>query len=797
MKVSISYAHTSDEHKTKVLLFADRLAQNGIDFTIDYYDLEVGNDLYYFMETLTLAEDNDYVIVICNKNYKDKADNYKGGVGFEARNLRYLSADPKQTKVIPVIFEHDVDGKAIRPNFLLTCLYKDLTNDTEFTSSEFKELIDFLKGVRRLKPKINPTAEWGFTKAYNEDQLSHFNNIEFSRKVNIVERSKIAVSKIAEYFEENKFKDCSIIQPIFLKSWSGEGKTTIAIEFAFQFGLQFMASFWIDSSKPIGDQFVSISQDCLNIQIENYKDESELRQKRINALKEYINNHAVLVIFDNIDDLSEIERFLPKTGKSRVIAITTNFNIKTENYFHEIELPKLTDNESLQILCQGYKLKNEEKEIAINIATLLGNSPFALELANSFLLEYSDISLSIFYDDIKDNTIKWEGLQKEKGFNFIHSSPSVISLIERRIIKLDETNNIDNLCKDVLSIIGCMEIAGDVFEYKIIKDCLNIKEDTKDNLLLFNKIKNRLCGLGLVSNSESKFIIHTLTLEYLKNYLIYLKTLQRLIDYKISDLKKWIPMQIQMGIWIGCNESIKSLENLLLFYFNNFKPTNSNEINRLILCFMFLHEQLYFNSHNESDLNCIEKALLLANSDSDFKYADVRLNDITYQKALILHKMEKYDDAMEIYQKLTTKRSPMSSGLDLINCLIYIAHIYRKDKFFEKAIVEYKNGLVNADKFFDGKYISEENCLIIKIRIYLFLDCCYNEAGLTNEKENNNLLIDENINSLMKFAPESVKAMDKHEVRRYPFEIGQQMINPNSLKPLDTWLQVITSEFVD
>lgn len=797
MKVSISYAHTSVEHKEKVLLFANKLLENGININIDYYDLEIGNDLYFFMEKLTLSEENDYIIVICNKNYKDKADNYKGGVGFEARNLRYLSSDPKQTKVIPVIFEHDLNGNAIRPNFLLTCLYKDLTYDIDFSSSDFKELIDFLKGVRRLKPKVNPSPEWGFTQAYNEDQLSHFNNIEFTRKVNIVNRSKYAVSKIAAYYEENKFKDCSTIQPILLKSWSGEGKTTIAIEFAFQFGLQFIASFWIDSSKSIGDQFEKISQNCLNIQIENYKDEKELRQKRIDALREYINKHAVLIIFDNIDELSEIERFLPKTGKSRVIAITTNFNLKTETFFHEIELPKLTDSEALQILCQGFKIKNKETEIAINISKLLGNSPFALELANSFLLEYSDISLLVFYNDIRENTIKWEGLQKEKGFNFIHSSPSVISLIERRIIKLDETNDVDKLSKEVLSIIGCMEIAGDVFDYNTIKECINLKEDSKENLLMFNKIKNRLSGLGLVANSDNKFIVHTLTLEYLKNYTIYLNILQRIIDYKIDDLKKWIPLQIQMGIWIGCNDSIDSLEKLLLYYLNNFKPTHSNEINRLIMCFMFLHDQLYFNSLNERDLNCIEMALMLANSDGDFKYFDVRLNNITYQKALVLHKMEKYDDAMNIYQNLTTNRSPMSSGLDLINCLIYSGHIYRKDNRFEDAIDIYKRGLLNADKFLEGGYISEANSLIIKIRIYLFLDCCYKEAGLTNELSSNKIFLDEHINNLMKFAPDNVKEMDSHNIHRYPFEIGQQMINPNSLKPLDTMLQVITSEPVD
>lgn len=160
MKVAISYAHTSDNHKEKVLRLVKKLAENGIEAEIDYYDFDIGDDLYFFMEDLTLSPENDYVLAICNQRYKEKADNYEGGVGIETKNLRYIASKPKRNKVLPVIFEKDENGDAVRPNFLLTLGYVDLADDEDFTSDNFTELVNWLKGIRKVKPKINPVPEF-------------------------------------------------------------------------------------------------------------------------------------------------------------------------------------------------------------------------------------------------------------------------------------------------------------------------------------------------------------------------------------------------------------------------------------------------------------------------------------------------------------------------------------------------------------------------------------------------------------------------------------------------------------
>lgn len=77
-KVFISYSWDSDEHKTWVLNLANTLVANGVDVTLDQYELQLGRNLTHFMERA--VQDADKVILIMTKNFKLKAEDRKGGV---------------------------------------------------------------------------------------------------------------------------------------------------------------------------------------------------------------------------------------------------------------------------------------------------------------------------------------------------------------------------------------------------------------------------------------------------------------------------------------------------------------------------------------------------------------------------------------------------------------------------------------------------------------------------------------------------------------------------------------------
>lgn len=148
-KVFISYSWEEDAHQQWVREFADRLLADGIDATIDQYDASLGDRLPHFMEqSITTA---DYVLIICTPLYKKKADNRKGGVGYEGHIItEELYSKGNERKFIPVVRKGSFD--AAMPTFLAGKLGIDLTDPIHFENN-YKDLITTIYGVKK-KPEI-------------------------------------------------------------------------------------------------------------------------------------------------------------------------------------------------------------------------------------------------------------------------------------------------------------------------------------------------------------------------------------------------------------------------------------------------------------------------------------------------------------------------------------------------------------------------------------------------------------------------------------------------------------------
>ena len=128
-KVFISYSHDSPEHKQWVSELAAQLRRNGVDATLDQWDLGLGHDVTRFMERGIV--DADRVLVICTDKYVSKANADEGGVGYErmivnAELVQNLGTD----KFIPII--RQASGKEKTPTFLGTRVYADFRDDSQF-----------------------------------------------------------------------------------------------------------------------------------------------------------------------------------------------------------------------------------------------------------------------------------------------------------------------------------------------------------------------------------------------------------------------------------------------------------------------------------------------------------------------------------------------------------------------------------------------------------------------------------------------------------------------------------------
>lgn len=136
--VFISYSWDSEEHKNWVLNLADKLTkEGGVYVLLDRYDIRAGKPMTHFMEKA--VNQSEKVLMIMTPNYKDKADNRIGGVGYEYSMITqefYEKLDNE--KFIPIRRNGNYDESA--PKFLKSYVSHDMTNDLTF-EKDFTDLL--------------------------------------------------------------------------------------------------------------------------------------------------------------------------------------------------------------------------------------------------------------------------------------------------------------------------------------------------------------------------------------------------------------------------------------------------------------------------------------------------------------------------------------------------------------------------------------------------------------------------------------------------------------------------------
>ncbi len=134
--VFVSYSHDSEQHKAWVLSLATRLRQSGVDAVLDLWELQPGDDLPTFMERHLVAAHR--VLMICTDKYVEKANDGRGGVGYEKMIITAdLLRNVDSNKVIPLIRQ---TGAHLVPSFLRTKLFLDFSREDQFEFS-FDELV--------------------------------------------------------------------------------------------------------------------------------------------------------------------------------------------------------------------------------------------------------------------------------------------------------------------------------------------------------------------------------------------------------------------------------------------------------------------------------------------------------------------------------------------------------------------------------------------------------------------------------------------------------------------------------
>ena len=132
--VFISYSWTPISNQETVFGLISKLRADGINVIYDKESLYPGQNINFFMEQALKDNQIDNIVVVCNKDYAEKANKRQGGVGHEAGIIiSEIKSAPLQRRIIPVAVETDSEGKPFLPVAFSEIFYIDLTKECGYT----------------------------------------------------------------------------------------------------------------------------------------------------------------------------------------------------------------------------------------------------------------------------------------------------------------------------------------------------------------------------------------------------------------------------------------------------------------------------------------------------------------------------------------------------------------------------------------------------------------------------------------------------------------------------------------
>ena len=143
-KVFISYTASSEPHKEWVIALRNQLVRNGIDVILAETDLRSPMETNFFMEQG--IKQSDAVILVCSNTYVQKANERKGGVGYETviTSKMFAESDPQRRKWIPVLRDNTLPATERIPTYLGSTMWIDMDD------AHWAPLANLVRSIREV-----------------------------------------------------------------------------------------------------------------------------------------------------------------------------------------------------------------------------------------------------------------------------------------------------------------------------------------------------------------------------------------------------------------------------------------------------------------------------------------------------------------------------------------------------------------------------------------------------------------------------------------------------------------------
>ncbi|KAL4447009.1 hypothetical protein ABPG74_014981 [Tetrahymena malaccensis] len=299
-------------------------------------------------------------------------------------------------------------------------------------------------------------------------------NIPIPRDKNILEKED--VYKQIDYLLEKE-------QVVVLKGFGGLGKSTCAAMYGRNKDKERQKVIWFYAEDGIDNDYECL---CNKINLEVYGKDAAYKREQIEIRLKKSKN-KFLFIFDNVNNLEDIESYIVNMPTNVKVIVTTRQDI---GQYSTIDLNEFSQNEAITYLknvLQGKKYTDNE---LLNLINTVGKLPLRLALAGSYLAVNKFTTIAKYID-------KYDELSQKINIK-LHTGKSDKAQAITSILSLETLSN-----DELMMMIYASYLNADFIQLDIFKG-LGFSEDKLEEII------KKLSELSLLKylEDEEVFRIH-------------------------------------------------------------------------------------------------------------------------------------------------------------------------------------------------------------------------------------------------------------------------------------------------